>query len=144
MGSTVSPVTLNGRGERMGTRQALSRVHMQFHNWERQEEKLIASLLNLLHQLGGYILDVAVVLQVVAGVVILLGDPEPLRSTVYYLQNIGWFYVLQREAFGLLLLFSLITGIWGMAKREIPQRLIRTTIRFAVWFTKIGASVGLK
>jgi len=127
----------------MGTRQALMRLYL--HSWEQQEEKLIASFSKVMKQLGGYILDVALVLQVAAGIIVIItGDVPPLRNTAYQLYEHMWRYVVQEQAFALLLLFSLITGIWGLAKREVPRRLMRTATRFAVWFAKIGASVGLK
>src|SRR3989344_500139 len=73
--SAVGPATLKWKGERMGTRQALARFGL--HNLEQREERILSSLSSGLNRLGGYILDVAVVLQVAAGGVILLGASAP-------------------------------------------------------------------
>ena len=137
--SAVGPATLKWKGERMRTRQALARFGL--HNLEQREERILSSLSSGLNRLGGYILDVAVVLQITAGVVILLGDPEPFRNTVSYLRNVGWFYTLQQEAFAILLLAAIITGVWGIAQRKIPTRAMQAARRFGAWFIKIGAPI---
>jgi len=104
----------------MGTRQALAR----FLHWENlQEEKFSAQVPKAMHRIGGFVLDVALLLQVLAGVLILIREPEPVRDAIVKYDLFGWFFLL-----------ALITGVWGITQRKIFSR-------FGVWFIKIGAPI---
>ncbi|MBI2096661.1 MAG: hypothetical protein HYT40_00675 [Candidatus Sungbacteria bacterium] len=112
----------------MGTRQALARLR-GFH-WAEQEEKFLSWVSKVMNRFGGYMLDAALLLQVLTGVLILFREPEPVRDAIVKYDLFGWFFLL-----------ALITGIWGIARRKISTRAMQAAIRLGIWFIKIGAPI---